>query len=247
MLIENQLERTDHTHLGQLLTYASGLHAATVVWIAQRFTEEHRAALDWLNEITSPELNFFGLEIELWQIGNSDKAPRFNVVAQPNDWTRAVRRDRATKGEDAVRLEYWREFRELVKQQAPSLKPGPATDGPRLPFPVGSADFVINALNTHRDRGNIGVEFQTKGSQARENYLAFKEDASALEREIGKNLQWVEHVKKWHFFIRTSAQGPLDERGDWPHQQSWMLETVQQFHDVFARRIGDLELASDDQ
>ena len=64
MLIENQLERTDHKRLGQLLTYAAGLNAVTIVWIANRFTDEHRAAIDWLNDITSGEFHFFGLEID---------------------------------------------------------------------------------------------------------------------------------------------------------------------------------------
>ena len=65
VLIENQLEKTDHTHLGQLMTYASGLDAVSIIWIAQRFTEEHRAALDWLNSITDDKFNFFGVEVEL--------------------------------------------------------------------------------------------------------------------------------------------------------------------------------------
>ena len=82
VLIENQLERTDHTHLGQLLTYAAGLNAVTIVWIAERFTAEHRAALDWLNEKTDEKINFFGLEIELWQIGDSPIAPKFNIISQ---------------------------------------------------------------------------------------------------------------------------------------------------------------------
>lgn len=90
VLIENQLERTDHLHLGQLLTYAAGLKAVTIVWIAERFTDEHRVALDWLNEITNETINFFGLEIELWRIGDSPMAPKFNVVSQPNDWTKTV-------------------------------------------------------------------------------------------------------------------------------------------------------------
>ena len=90
MLIENQLERTDHVHLGQLLTYAAGLNAVTIVWIAERFTEEHRAALDWLNERTDEKVNFFGLEVELWQIGESAIARKFNVISQPNDWSRTV-------------------------------------------------------------------------------------------------------------------------------------------------------------
>ena len=80
VLVENQVERTDHTHLGQLMTYAAGLETASIVWIAKAFTDEHRAALDWLNEITGENFNFFGLEIELWKIGDSAIAPKFNVV-----------------------------------------------------------------------------------------------------------------------------------------------------------------------
>jgi hypothetical protein len=90
VLIENQLERTDHIHLGQLLTYAAGLDAVTIVWITERFIEEHRAALDWLNEKTERGINFFGLEVELWRIGDSAIAPKFNIVSEPNEWTRTV-------------------------------------------------------------------------------------------------------------------------------------------------------------
>jgi hypothetical protein len=82
VLIENQVERTDHTHLGQILTYAAGLEAVTVVWVAERFTEEHRAALDWLNENILEKFAFFGLEVELWRIGDSPTAPKFNVILE---------------------------------------------------------------------------------------------------------------------------------------------------------------------
>jgi hypothetical protein len=90
VLIENQLERTDHSHLGQLLTYASGLEAVTIVWIAARFTEEHRSTLDWLNRITDETFRFFGVEVELWRIGDSPAAPRFNIVSKPNNWNKLV-------------------------------------------------------------------------------------------------------------------------------------------------------------
>ena len=91
VLIENQLERTDHIHLGQLMTYAAGLDAVTVIWVSPRFTDEHRAALDWLNRMTTEGLNLFGLEIEVWRIGDSPMAPKFNVVSQPNDWAKTVK------------------------------------------------------------------------------------------------------------------------------------------------------------
>ena len=113
VLIENQLERTDHTHLGQLLTYAAGLQAVTIIWVAARFSEEHRASLDWFNEITDERFRFFGLEVELWKIGSSPAAPKFNVVSKPNDWTRSVSKaarrisDEPVSETKALQLKYW--------------------------------------------------------------------------------------------------------------------------------------------
>jgi len=97
VLIENQIERTDHAHLGQILTYAAGLKAVTIVWVATKFTEEHRAALDWLNEVTK-KASILWPGIELLRIQDSPIAPRFNVVCKPNDWrTRLV--SEATRGQ----------------------------------------------------------------------------------------------------------------------------------------------------
>ncbi len=90
VLIENQLEQTDHTHLGQIITYAAGLNAVTVIWVAATFVEEHRAALDWLNEVTAEGTNFFGVDVELWRIGDSAVAPKFNIASKPNAWSKRV-------------------------------------------------------------------------------------------------------------------------------------------------------------
>ena len=90
VLIENQLQTTDHSQLGQLLTYAVGLEAVIIIWIARHVTDEHRATLDWLNKITDQKFSFFGLEAELWRIGESQSAPRFNIVSKPNNWSRTV-------------------------------------------------------------------------------------------------------------------------------------------------------------
>ena len=113
VLIENQLERTDHKHLGQLLTYAAGLHTVMIIWVAQSFTDEHQAALDWLNEITDERFRFFGLEVELWRIGTSLAAPKFNIVAKPNEWVRetAKRTSGVNKSErNAIQERFWGTF-----------------------------------------------------------------------------------------------------------------------------------------
>jgi hypothetical protein len=124
VLIENQLAKTDHVHLGQLLTYAAGLQAVTIVWVAERFCDEHRAALDWLNEITDDRFSFFGLEIELWRIGTSPVAPKFNIVSKPNDWTKGaggtVQVVDSPTGQ--LQLEYWTALREAAKQLKSFLK-----------------------------------------------------------------------------------------------------------------------------
>ena len=90
VLIENQLERTDHGHLGQLITYAAGFKAVSIVWVSSLFTDEHRAAFDWLNEVTDAGIAFYGLEMELWQIGDSAIAPKFNLVSKPNMFSKRV-------------------------------------------------------------------------------------------------------------------------------------------------------------
>jgi hypothetical protein len=109
LIVENQLAGTDHSHLGQVLTYAAGTGAATIIWIATSFREEHRQALDWLNENTGEETHFFGIELQVVRIGESAHAPLFNVVVQPNDWQKQVRattRTGAATGRGALYLEF---------------------------------------------------------------------------------------------------------------------------------------------
>ena len=110
VVIENQYGRTNHDHLGKLLTYAAGLKARTVVWIAEEFRDEHRAALDLLNASTTQEHAYFGVEIELLRIDNSKPAPRLNVVVRPNDWTKRPDPDNEPSEAKRLQLEFWTDF-----------------------------------------------------------------------------------------------------------------------------------------
>ena len=84
-------EDTNHDHLGKIITYAAGKEASVVIWIVKRARDEHRQAVEWLNQHTDENIGFFLLEIELWKINGSVPAPRFNVVERPNDWAKAIK------------------------------------------------------------------------------------------------------------------------------------------------------------
>ncbi len=115
VIIENQLEETNHDHLGKVITYAAGKDAEVVIWVVARARDEHRQAIEWLNQHTDSEFGFFLVEIELWQIGGSKPAPRFNVVEQPNEWTKAIKFSEELTELGRVKLSYWTKYREIAE------------------------------------------------------------------------------------------------------------------------------------
>ena len=90
VIIENQLEMTDHDHLGKLITYASGVDAKYVIWIFKDIREEHRRAIDWLNTVTNSEIRFYAIRMELWRMG-SYVAPKFHAIATSNEWAKSIK------------------------------------------------------------------------------------------------------------------------------------------------------------
>jgi hypothetical protein len=147
VVIENQFGPTDHTHLGQILTYVAGQEGrATVVWIAEVIREEHRAAIDWLNASTIAGFDFFAVEIEALRIGTSAPARRFNVVAKPNDWSRGVvRASREAQLDDRARayISYWSGFAAYLRDQKSSFRI--TTPPPRhwYNFGIGRSGFEL--------------------------------------------------------------------------------------------------------
>lgn len=243
VLIENQLERTDHTHLGQLLTYAAGLDAVTVVWIAERFTDEHRAALDWLNENTGEKISFFGLEIELWQIGNSPIAPKFNIVCKPNDWTKGGVAATGAGGGGAptetkmLQQEYWRALREVLVERKSSLKPQKAHPQHWLTVSIGRSNFNLAALvNTPEDR--IGVELYLGGREAKDHYRALEAQKEDIERALGQKLDWRElPEKEASRILLMRPNSSIKNRSIWPEQHAYLADLLERFNSVFRPRV----------
>lgn len=248
VLIENQLERTDHTHLGQLLTYASGLEAVTIVWIAARFTEEHRSTLDWLNKITDESFRFFGLEVELWRIGDSPAAPKFNIVSKPNDWSHSVAQaaraiDEAALSEAKnVQRAYWAALNLVL-----SAAGGPVL-GNRKPqplawmnFPIGRSDFSLNAEMTLR-KNRVRAEIYIRGDRAKTYFGLLEDQKDAIERDLGYSLEWEELPSRRDCRIASYLNDvdPADE-ADWPRQHDWLATRLNGIHRAFANRIRMLD------
>ena len=199
VLIENQLEATNHTHLGQILTYAAGLNAVTIAWIARRFTDEHRAALDWLNENSTENLQFFGLEIEVWRIGDSPSAPKFNIVAKPNTWTKGgANRTRELSPRRQLQLDFWIGFREYVLEHRTQITPTKPQARHWMTMSVGRTGFQLAAIASFSDSGGGGydghelrAELAIKDRDYYKEYydllLAQKAD---IEEEMGQALTW---------------------------------------------------------
>mgnify|MGYP003584547845 CR=1 FL=1 len=141
VIVENQLEQTDHGHLGQLLTYAGGTDPALIVWCAPFFREEHRAAIDWLNERTDERTWFFAVEISAVQIDDSRPAPLFRLVAKPNEWTKQVHTEKSAKssGARAAYKEFWARLLERISVNHPDWTSSTKTSAsPWLTLPYGS-------------------------------------------------------------------------------------------------------------
>jgi hypothetical protein len=248
VLIENQLERTDHVHLGQLLTYASGLEAVTIVWIAARFTEEHRATLDWLNKITNESFRFFGLEIELWRIGGSPAAPKFNIISKPNDWSHSVAQaaraiDDAELSETRIaQREYW-----AALNSALDAGGGPIS-GNRKPQPqswmayrIGRSGFHLGAVMI-RPKNQIRAELYISGDRAKAFFGLLKRQQDAIEGQLGYPLEWEQLPSRRDCRI-SSYLNEVDpeDQADWPRQHEWLAKRLHDMHRVFAQRVSALD------
>ena len=247
VLIENQLEATDHRHLGQLITYLAGLEGdATIVWIATTFLEEHRAAIDWLNNNTTDRFEFFGVEIEVLRIGASQPAPRFNVVAKPNDWSRGVRSttrraDETLLGErHHIRITYWASFAEYLKEAGSTFRIRRPNKAHWFSFGIGKAGVHLNAtISTEKER--IGVELYTPNDPEKTAFHALLAQKDAIEKEFGEHLVWQElpGKKATRIAVYKAAVDPSSEE-QFPELHSWMLAKMDRFRTVFATRVRSL-------
>ncbi|MEL4309150.1 DUF4268 domain-containing protein [Joostella sp. CR20] len=239
VVIENQLEKTNHDHLGKCITYASVLDASAVIWIASKFTDEHKKALDWLNDHTSDEIGFYGIKVELWQIDNSQPAVRFNVVSEPNAVVRQATK-RKEQGEltdtRKTQLEFWTAFREKLVEtgKVRSLQ----TPRPQYWFDVALGKSGINLSNTfNTDKNEIGVRVYIGNKKADEWLPYFESKKEIIETQIGSELVWNPNPENRDKVITLTKHFDLENKENWKIGIDWLAEHTIKFRETFSRII----------
>lgn len=190
VIIENQLESTNHDHLGKIITYASGLGATVIVWIVRDAKEEHRAAIEWLNNNTVDTINFFLIEIHAYRIGGSEPAPKFEIIEQPNGFVKQGVRSKA-EGEtlsksESERLVFWEQFRQAVIDRGRPFNPAKPSADSWCTIAVGSSQANISIDLVNKD-SLIVVSFN---SGNKDLFDGLQRHRKEIEAELGFPLEW---------------------------------------------------------
>jgi hypothetical protein len=248
VVIENQLETTDHSHLGQLITYAAGLEAGVVVWVCREFRDEHRVALDWLNRGSGGASQFFGVVLEVLRIGESAPAANLRLVASPVDWTPQLPQP-ASDGEISDKRVAYREFFQGLidelreKHRFTNARAGQPQNW--YSFASGTTGFVygMSFAASRELRAEIYID---KGDQAF-NKGAFDSlfaQKAGIEAEFGAPLRWERLDNKRASRIGCYTRGTIEDAEDeLERHKSWAVEALLRLKKVFGPRLAAVAAA----
>lgn len=226
VIIENQLEETDHKHLGQIIAYAAGVGAKKIIWVAESFRPEHISALQFLNENTTENLSFFGVRIELWRIADSPLAPNFEVVVQPNDWAK-VNREQARAASNSsptkqLQQKFWLALIDYLKKHAPQIQPQAPRPRHWLNNSIGRSGFGLNITANTRDE-RLGIELYIKSEDAKRHYANLLPQKEGIERLLGFELDWQDlpdaiacRIASWY------PDASIEEEERWAEYFEWI-------------------------
>lgn len=237
IIIENQLEVTNHDHLGKIITYASGYDAKIIVWVVKEARDEHRQAIDWLNEHTDEDTEFYLVQIELWQIENSPYAPKFEIVSKPNDWTKAVRSSaeaRELTDTKVMQLEFWTQFKEYGKKRQTRLHLRKIYPQHWTDISIGSSDAHISLIASPRD-GMLGADLYIPDNK--QLYQKLYQHKEQIETDLAEKGEWMELQGKKASRVRVSRAGNFDDQTKWEDNFEWLLNEAEKFHRIFPKYI----------
>ena len=243
--IENQLEASDHRHLGQLLTYASGHNAGIVVWIAAGFREEHRSAIEWLNRGTNDEIDFYAVEVRGIRIGDSLPAPLFQTVAHP---PRRIPRERQPSARDESRDEWYGEFYRplLDRLEGTDLRWNRRWGPSEQYFESGFGDIFLGVIFFSKEQEAqvlFWIQFP-EGETTDQVFDALQEYADSINEELGlpddltPEVWWRRRGNRRSALVGVSRD-QWEAQGDAAHDEirEWMAEYIEKFYRVFKPRL----------
>jgi hypothetical protein len=239
VIIENQLEPTNHDHLGKVITYASGHDAATCVWIAPSFTDEHRQAMDWLNE-NMTDVSFFALEIGLIRIDDSDPAPQFKIISSPNDWKKAV--DASLKKElsdvKLAQLGFWQDLKNYANQQESGSVYFTRKARPQHWYDISIGRSGLNlGLTINSVVKNVSCHLYMHDENAKEYFDQLLEQKEGIESELGYTLDWQRLDNKKASRIVIYKDGSIDDEALRQELFEWLFQRATEFYEVFYPRV----------
>ena len=234
IIIENQLEDTNHDHLGKIITYASGYDAEIIIWIVKDVRDEHQKAIDWLNEHTDENISFFLIKIELWQIEGSNPAPKFEIMVSPNEWAKAIKTS-PSNGEltdtKLQQLEFWNKFKNYVRENDTRIRL--QTPRPQHWYDVSMGSYDGHVALTINSRENlIGCEVYISRNKDLFNFL--KERKDEIEKEVGEPIEWVDAAVASRIKIKKEVSGIFDQV-EAEKYFAWLYEKTVLFQKVFGK------------
>lgn len=236
VLIENQLEPTNHDHLGKIITYASGLDAAVVVWIVASARDEHASAIEWLNKHTDDEISFFLMEVHAYKIGDSDPAPQFKIVEQPNDFVKivkAVSKNADMNESQKNRLEFWTQFNEVVDSKGKPFNKRKATTDHWYNVAIGSSDASISIDLVNKEH-KIRVSLWINDNKDIFDVLFQRKDE--IETALGFGLEWNRLDNKKASYICTYIKGlDFKKQDNYPMLMEQIVDLVLKMRNVFPK------------
>ena len=240
IVIENQLEITDHDHLGKTITYASGYDAEIIIWIVKDVRDEHKQAIDWLNEHTDEKINFFAIKMELWQIGNSPCAPKFNIISKPNDWAKAVKKSTSTSNlteTKVLQLDFWNQFKEYAQNKSSKLKLRKAYPQHWYDISIGNSKAYIS-LTANSQTNLIACEIYIPDSK--DLFYELETNKNKIEEELQAELEWMALDGKKASRIKLSNDADINQKEKWDQYFDWLMITAEKFQTVFGQHINKL-------
>jgi hypothetical protein len=240
VIIENQLEPTDHKHLGQILTYASAYDASIIIWVVTDYTEEHRQAIDWFNRNISENISFFLVQIEVYRIGDSDPAPKFNIICEPNNWGKTVKKSGTGDVVSATKLlqmEFWEGLKAYASINSTNVTFSHAPQ-PKHWFNISMGTSRCHiALTLNTQKSYIGCEIYIRNDKSL--YDTFFKNKEKIEAAIGSELEWMELPDATASRILITLKNNPKDRKYWNESFEWCTNTVQLFSNTFKNYLGN--------